>query len=454
MEAFLLIFMILILMLIALMVNKNDLFSPSMLLIYGYLITSVFCILNTSKWGLVLNTTTIWFLGFGILSFIIGELIFNVFHKPKIRKTCNNVWLDNFKINSLWLIIFVLFDAILLYFSIRDLINAYGSFSSFAKMIGVYRKELNYGDSTVASSLVVQMRKISKPIAFICLFDFINGFFKKKKEVRVLFLIPIIMHIFATLMTGGRNELIAFSVSIVFLTFFENQARNNWKLKFKFKSLIKVALLFVIFCFVFYGLQFFLGRNSNDDIFSYISKYIGSSIYLLNDYLMDSSRLNTGGTETFPGIFSSLSKIGLNFEYIHKSLEFRSTNTGIYLGNIYTGLRRNYSDFGLIGLFICQFLMSYLFNYLYYKIKNINQLNSKNIFILLLYTMLVYTLVVQAMEDAFWMDLSIGFITELIIAFVVYFIIINFRYSSGVFILYSNNYRNEVVYERNGFCRR
>ena len=143
-----------------------------------------------------------------------------------------------------------------------------------------------------------------------------------------------------------------------------------------------------------------------------MTSYFGGSFQLLDQY-MNTQRNTSLGVESFPGILQSMYKLGIYNDYIHKSLEFRTTPTGIYLGNIYTGLRRFYNDFGYIGLIGMQFLYGFIFEGVYTVIRKMRTLNTKKVLLITAYGTMLFAVVTQAMEDHFWIDIGLGYIIEL-----------------------------------------
>ncbi|MTV44646.1 oligosaccharide repeat unit polymerase, partial [Streptococcus pneumoniae] len=87
---------------------------------------------------------------------------------------------------------------------------------------------------------------------------------------------------------------------------------------------------------------------------SYITRYMGGSIQLFDLFVIDPIRRNKElGAETFSGIYEMLAKLGFDNNII-KGLEWRVSPNYYSLGNVYTAIRRYYSDFGVIGIVICQ----------------------------------------------------------------------------------------------------
>ena len=102
---------------------------------------------------------------------------------------------------------------------------------------------------------------------------------------------------------------------------------------------------------------------------------------------------------------------------------------------IYTGLRRFYNDFGYIGVMGMQFLYGFLFRTIYTTIRNFRTLDSKKVWITITYSYVLFAVLTQAMEDHFWIDLSLGFIIELLVVWMCTKLILEFRLKKGAIIL-------------------
>ena len=180
---------------------------------------------------------------------------------------------------------------------------------------------------------------------------------------------------------------------------------------------------------MFFVTREMVGRQNKSTFVDYLTMYLGGSFQLL-DQFMENSIDTISGYESFPGILMSFRKLGLYDQYIRKSLEFRTTPTGVYLGNIYTGIRRFYHDYSMLGVVVMQFLYGYLFGSLYKKIQNIRNLDTRKLSFVIIYGTLLFAPLTQAMEDHFWIDLSVGFLIELIIIRLCVFFVMEFRIGS------------------------
>ena len=113
------------------------------------------------------------------------------------------------------------------------------------------------------------------------------------------------------------------------------------------------------------------------------------------------------------------STLALTTASLRKQLEFRYTPTGIYLGNVYTALRRYYNDAGWIGVVAFPAILSLIMNAFYRKVRLYNDNTIKHVYNTIIYASLLYVVPFQAMEDSFYINkVTIGYVMELAILYV------------------------------------
>lgn len=163
-----------------------------------------------------------------------------------------------------------------------------------------------------------------------------------------LTVIPILLYLVIVITTTGRNEFIYLIVYILFLLLlFKNKHQKMRTSKVYFN----VFLILIIGSFIFYLIGFLSGKSGLQSFLGTIFVYGGSSIYGLNNYLLN-FRYNSEnfGIETLGNFYQLLNMFGANLRYSEKvPLEF--IHHYHYFGtNIYTSFRRYLNDFNYIGL--------------------------------------------------------------------------------------------------------
>ena len=182
----------------------------------------------------------------------------------------------------------------------------------------------------------------------------------------------------------------------------------------------KAIVVFVVGMVLFYYMKELVGRVSSLNFLEYITQYIGGSIQLLDQYVREFSHVtDVPFGETLTGLITGLRKLGLTTASLMKQLEFRYTPTGIYLGNVYTALRRYYNDAGWIGVVVFPAILSLIMNVFYRKVRLYKDNTIKHVYNTVVYASLLYVVPFQAMEDSFYINkVTIGYVMELVILYV------------------------------------
>lgn len=411
---------------------NKDILSPTILLIAGYMIAILSAIINIDEWGINLHLNTVSIILFGIFSFMIGEIIIR---KIKINIRGNNEQkikpykIKNYKI--LIILVFQILTLILLYKEVLRIASISGDING--NIMTAFRQQITYSTDSVSriNSLVQQMMKINSSAGIIFLFIFVRNYIITRgiwNNIKYLF--PVFLYLTQGFMQGGRGHLIKISVIVLVVGYITTNHLNKSKFKLSFKLFRNIIICVIAFFGIFYFSKELVGRQVEVNFLEYITRYSGGSIQLLDQYMQGPKISYDGiiGAETFPGLYGSMNKLGFTNISLIKSLEFRYTTTGIFLGNIYTGLRRFFNDFGWMGVFICQLIMSFVFNFMY-KIVKISKCSKRRYnFMLLLYSYMLYCVPQQAMEDSFFISIiSVGFIVEVIILMFMFWFITEFN---------------------------
>lgn len=435
MEFVLIILICIVCIIFSYFISRKDIMSPSILLCLGYLMSTISCFMNKDIWESSIHLNTIVIIFSGILSFVVMEALFNSVKKaPRKNCTSNQNKRIEIKVSNIIICLTTIFNFIVAYLYIKEIIRiSGGSFSNLNKTMNAYRRAYSYGDAKI-SFLPVQLMKFSKGIGFTFLFIFFNNIFigeKKSFTKQIKYLLPSISFLLSTFLLGGRINMISFIVASIFLAYYNWNKKYEWNKKISLKMIRNILLTFLILLIVFYFTKTIVGRTSNKTFLDYITTYLGGSIQLLDDYLNDSTVYSEEKKcETFPGIIQSLYKTGIININAKKSLEFRHIVNGEFLGNVYTGLRRYYHDFGFFGMIIIQMLYSCFMNNIYYDLKNIKKESYTKIWKTVWYSYTLYCIMIHSIEDHFFINLSVGYIIELIIIYIVIRLIIPKKYIS------------------------
>lgn len=253
---------------------------------------------------------------------------------------------------------------------------------------------------------------------------FMNNVFASKENHRIRrnveYLIPAFLFVAMSIIKGNRVDIMQLVVMAVFLYYMFLHRKVGWNKHISGKMLKKAIMVFAIGMVLFYYMKELVGRVSSLNFLEYITQYIGGSIQLLDQYVRESSHvIDVPFGETLTGLITGLRKLGLTTASLRKQLEFRYTPTGIYLGNVYTALRRYYNDAGWIGVVVFPAILSLIMNAFYRKVRLYKDNTIKHVYNTIVYASLLYVVPFQAMEDSFYINkVTIGYVMELTILYV------------------------------------
>ena len=406
----------------------KDFFQPSCLVNLSFLAT-VFCaLLMKSQWRYEYHLVTIWIIFLGLISIYIANLFFykyqNVFKKNRVQQT-EALTVTKVSVVLCALMVGVQIVGIVLYG--WEILRIAGGGNSISAIMSAFRNSVSYGTEQSVSFVATQFLNVSFVICLVSLYILIKNALLQGLKGSIRFLLPIVLYVFGSLMTGGRfGTLIIITAGITMYAVLYHRVfsrRFTWKIRFK------IALFVILALVAFYFVRELIGRTSvssqNQNFVEYIGTYVGGALPLFDMYLQDpvaSSAII--GKETFYAINSQLIEWGLiDVEQYLTHLEFRSIN-GYSLGNVYTGFRRNIQDFGILGMFILQFVFSSIMSGFYNKIKR----NSSE-YSIILYCSIAYVLFLHGVNDNFYTRvISFGELVIIILLYLAYSCLIRKRF--------------------------
>lgn len=421
--AFLLIILIFLLMFSYVLCDR-DMMAPDVLYIAGFVLAVIAASMNVSAWGIDLSAKTIMIILIGVLSFVSVGMLYRFSHKKYAFQ--GDTEIEHIQV-ARWKNVLVIAFGILtmvLYYKEAVRLSAYADsyWKSFGVMVA-YKRVISYGDMSL-NPVVNQMTKMVYSFGYVYMFIFMNNVFASKENHRIRrnaeYLIPAFLFVAMSIIKGNRVDIMQLVVMAVFLYYMFLHRKVGWNKHISGKMLKKAIMVFAIGMVLFYYMKELVGRVSSLNFLEYITQYIGGSIQLLDQYVRESSHvIDVPFGETLTGLITGLRKLGLTTASLRKQLEFRYTPTGIYLGNVYTALRRYYNDAGWIGVVVFPAILSLIMNAFYRKVRLYKDNTIKHVYKTIVYASLLYVVPFQAMEDSFYINkVTIGYAMELTILYV------------------------------------
>ncbi len=406
----------------------KDFFQPACLITLSFILCVVCAIVMQFKWEYQYHLKTVLIIAFGLLIIYLANLLCykskTSVRRRKAYKLLNaSANLKVINVSFILLTIIILFQLLTLFLYLLEIIRIVGNVGSISEIMNIFRDETSYGTEVSVSFAVNQMLNVSFAICIVNLYIFINNVLIVGLKKNIRYVIPIILYILSSLTTGGRfSSLIVICAGIVIFNVLYVRKTNHG---ITLKIILFLVLFIVLALLGFYAVRELIGRTSdfsqNASFVEYIASYLGGSIPLFDMYLCDPVEPSKiFGQESFYAINNTLIELGiLDADSYVTHLEFRIWN-GISLGNVYTGFRRNYQDFGIIGLMILQFVFSYVMSSAYNRVRNNN-----NVIELLIFGICAYALFLHGVTDSFYSRvLSLGTLVQIVLVVIVYVVLV------------------------------
>lgn len=362
----------------AYLLNNKELFSPSILFSSSFLFSSLWAILYVDKWDLYPSKQTQLVIILGVLEFVavasLVHILYNTTHSelmPEVESIDSTLSIDFWKIA---LIVFMELLTILM--TIRFLKNI--SPGSLSTNIYIYRKQLAFGQGqkislpTIVKMLQIFTTSVGYYFGYLIVREYI-----KKRNVSLVLLTPMIISLISGILMGARTGMIVILISLITSFYVLIKKDHGWQsisVGKNIKMLIIGLFAFFILLYSFQNMAVLLGRTIEASPMDYLAEYFGAEIKNLDIFIQKGTFpiiTNVKGSQTFVylmGIYGKL--IGVADLSQPLDLPFNRIN-GYDLGNVATTFYPYLYDFGYKGVIICIFIMSFVSQIVYEKVRRI-----------------------------------------------------------------------------------
>lgn len=397
-------------------VNNKDIAAPSMTIFVVFVISLLFNLINQSKWNVSFDSIFFLVIILGFSVTLAGDMVGAVFGKKfVIHKKAKKIQLTDEKqcyvikvplFINIVVIIFMSVVAVLYYKDMMRIASLYGDLSLQSALQAVRNitysagssNDIKFGTSTILSHATLISKAIGYVYIYIFLFNIVYSSKKNKVMYTWIYLVPPIIYLIESVFSTSRSQILYFFAGFCFMFYLLWYCRygkisQNTKIRF-----IKYGIIAIIaFCLIFYLLGFLTKKSDALSFFDNISVYIGGPLVSLNNWLNNfTSKTSYFGEETLVGIRKILYKLHLTDYYVVRHLEF--VNFGLYRGNVYSAFRRYLSDFGYFGLILMQFLSTFIFSFIYNRIKEKRIPNG----MIVVYGYIIYSAAMEAIDELFF----------------------------------------------------
>ena len=409
----LLVFTLLVLFVMAMYFSKFDVMSPSIVLISGFLITSISSLYIYITSNMSIGLVTYLVIVTSIIFFLFGEIVAKAFVnsinqsvKRPLNSNRKNTNIDyNLPQWFLYLVVaFAFYTCIGQFEYILDSGRLFYKDGTTLELFAASRicvvKPLDCESvsfSTVLKLGLLITKSMSYFVVFLLIFKRDERNLKRKSYQLALYLILFFFCI-QLLLSTARIGFIYFLIYVFVLWgFFQYKSEHtvNKAVKLIFK---KAVIVFTFSCFLFYLLGYFTSKTTNISIVEMLLGYTGYQNFTLDYYLNNECNklCSPIGPETFYGIRSTLYSFGIIDNWVKGNLRFVEVQNG-QSTNIYTAIRRIISDFSLFGSYIYFFTLGVFYGVLHKKVN----INIENDFSVVLYSMLLFPVFMIAWDERF-----------------------------------------------------
>lgn len=402
-------FIVLLIMLSFLLIlERNTLASPSIICLAVFTISTLFAAAYKNKWDYDYSADAfLWILGLLVL-FCIIELIIDYFSRNingygTISYGIKNdelLEVSNGKI--IFLVIAMAVMTIIYYRLVNSLSIQYGNrLGGLWRVIYYSRQAQVHGNMSLPYGASL-MSSICRDIAYFFLYILIHNRVIYHEKIRMKYIVPILMWLPISVLTGGRTSYIyfvAFGIVSFLVVYQKTYTIND---AFITKFVMRLIPIFIAFLLLFN----FVGRLKVSGVdqspLDHIAKYVGFSIPGFSYFLRDGWTSNTYfGQTTLNRIYSITNTLGItNIQTSSRFLPFIRLPGGEE-SNIYTAFARYLNDFGAFGTIFIIIVMAIFYGI--YK-NAIFKSNTSNLQIML-YASFIWPLSLISIEENFLNEL-------------------------------------------------
>ena len=362
---------LLIVLLTAYAAFRGDVTSPSLILVFLFLIGTFFSIVGNFWWNEVFFPFTFIVLLVGIVCVVVGELygrsLFDVFYKNKYIFAPPLFYIKSSRI--IVLLAAQLIVAFLYYKRLNAMIESIGFTGEFFLR---YSRMATIDYGLKLGSFFTFFLWVATSGSYASTYFFIASFFKKNIVTRfgkVLLLLSIFVGVFVFVLGAAKFGLLQLmTIALFTYVYYSTKTFAQGRL-----FLLARVLVFVVIALVCINtLTFFRLENTTKNVVDTLCIYAGSSIMGLNSWLQTDSYSIFFGEETFWGVRKMLNIIIPSIETTKQFDEFTHFFNGSST-NIYTAYRAFFSDFGWMGLILISFLIGMFYSIFYCYVRRSNK---------------------------------------------------------------------------------
>lgn len=360
---------------IAFYFSQRDIMAPSSVFCIMFIVSTTFAILNINNWNTTFDFNTTVLIATGMMAFVFAEIFFRYMFCGQLRGKYTVIEDHDqapISMNPWILDLIIVFDIAIIFLYLQSIIKAVGgSMTDINSYFHAYR--VMGINSMEDEGVSVTSGPINSALRFVNGFGYMSAFMLMRNIVQknaktsdqIKYLLITILSVLPSMMSGGRTGILRMLSAVLILYYICWHQKYGWTKNLSWKY-VRIGLIgFFVLAPTFYFSLGLLGRITNRTLTDYISDYLASSIFLLDQYLKNPTQRTSWGEESLYGVRKVLAALGIGENSTKYNLEFR--NLGIGRSNVYTFFRRPLHDFGLVGMYVFVILIAFFFAWIYYK---------------------------------------------------------------------------------------
>ena len=444
---------LLFLFVLCLVTEKNNIFTPQMLFVVGFLCAVLYCFAYLKRFDFNLDNSTMFVLVFGISLFVFVSLfIKGLYDVIKINcmsgKSCSvdtGFYIKDKKIQiELWkMLVIIALQAISIILFTSFLIKANGG-SDLMSAIQFFRNTNTFTEKTIDTpALISVLRLFSIGMADIFLYLIAHQIIYKYRHNTIYIMIGIGLSIISSMLGGARTGFIGMVFNFFLFLYYIYKDKYNWRRSLSVKTIIKIlsAMAVLLVAFYIYAVHM---RGTSKSFGDYIFVYLSAPIYNLNKFMQKGQ---------FGSSIANNQTFGIGRQYLAKRLGIAGWGTkldipfieekGFSFGNVYTIFYMFLYDGGYVALVIFTVLMAVLSQVLYQFVRRVKSWYYRINIPLIVYTKVAYAILFSFFSNRFYEAITdIAFYRGLIITIVVSWFMLSFR--DDIYYDYGDN-KNYIV---------
>lgn len=314
-----------------------------------------------------LNVVTIAVLCIGLGIVMIVSLLFQNVFRFRHRLYCisfniNNVGYNYINVNKKHIIIWMVIQFIMLGLVMKFLMEQTKALT-LSSAINMYRRRLLITNDAGIMPLYIRLpRSICIYSGYIFIYLLAHSIiYKYNKEMRIFYLINMILPCVNTVIVGGsRGGIVQYLIAFITMWFVLYTFKENKMISTKY--IIYAVVIITVLVISFGTVHSFLGRGVVEDVGDYLYMYLSGCIYNLDYYLDHFPMQCDSNNYTLINLYNFLFRLTGNSDYNYKSYlsDIYLKANGQSTGNVYTMFASYYHDGKITGVIIYSALMAFI----------------------------------------------------------------------------------------------